>query len=227
MGTSTVVALIGETIAAGSPGPTLVLDQCGSRWGSLARRLLGQRAGLSGERAHAMLRQGIPAVQVYASAPATSAGAAVVTDGAAYTPTAEMFRLAHTACGATVIDGGSVDLTVAVRLDLSPVVVLVGRADVIGAEAVCAALGFLSRYTRARPVVVLSSPTAANQRRVHAARKLVATTGVAHLVSLPFDARLTAATPLRLDQVGKTTASACLRMVTGIGQTQEVLGYVR
>lgn len=174
-----------------------------------------------------MLHQGIPVPHVLAAAPTTSAGAAVVTDGSGYTPAAELFRLSQTACGTMIVDAGAVNMVLAVQLSLQPVVVLVGRADIVGAEAACAAVGFLSHYTNIRPVVVLSSPAPVDQRRVNAARKLVATTGVAHLVHLPFDARLAASTAMRLDRVGKTTASACLRLVSAIAQTQEVLGYVR
>jgi hypothetical protein len=227
VGTSTVAALVGETIAAGSPGPTMLLDQCGSVWGSLARRLLGQRGGLPGQQANSMLRQGIPAPRVLGAAPTTSAGSAVLADGAVYTPMPSLFGLIDTTCGAMVVDGGLANPVLTARLDVHPVVVLVGRADVVGAEAVCAALGFLARRTTVRPVVVLSSPAPADGRRIQAASRLVATTGVPHLVHLPYDKRLAAATPLPLDRTSKTTAAACLRMVTAIGKTQEVLGYVR
>lgn len=227
VGTSTVTALITETIATGSPGPTLTLDQCGSLWGSLTRQLLGQRGGLPGDQARAMLRRGIPASHVFEAAPTTSAGAGVMTDGAAYTPLTELFRLVYTTSGTMVVDAGLVNILVTVRLSVLPVVVLVGRADVIGAEAVCSALGFLSRHVNLRPVVVLASPAPRDRRRMEAARKLVATTGVAHLISLPFDARLAAASTVALDQVDKTTAAACVRLVAAIGKTQEVLGYVR
>lgn len=227
VGTSTVAALIGETLAAGSPGPTMLLDQCGSTWGSLSRRLLGQRGGLPGDQARSMLRQGIPGPRVLGAAPTSSAGAAVLADGAAYAPLRELFGLVQTACGAMVIDGGSVNLVLAARRDVHPVLVVIGRADVIGAEAVCAALGFVSRYTTAPPVVVLSSPTPGHRRHAQAARKLVATTGVVHLVDLPYDPQLATATALRLDRACKATASTCLRVITAIRKTQEVSDHGR
>jgi hypothetical protein len=231
VGTSTVTALVGETIAAGSPGPTLVVDQCGSLWGSLPRRLLGQRGGLSGEQARSMLQHGIGSRRVLGAAPRTSAGAAVFADGAMYTPVWDFAGLARTPYGSLVVDGGLVNLMLTARLDLDPVVVVVGRADDLGAEAVCAALGFLSGVTTqpgARPpVVVLASPAPVDRRRVQAAHKLVVTTGVAQVVHVPYDARLATATALRLDQVGRATATACLRMVAAIGTTQEVLGDAR
>ncbi|WP_223199639.1 hypothetical protein, partial [Solihabitans fulvus] len=103
---------------------------------------------------------------------------------------------------------------------------LVGRADLVGAEAVCAAVGFLRRRTPIRPVVVLSATTPTSRRHRHAAHTLVATTGVAHIVHLPHDPRLAAGPPLRLHQVRAATARACLQVLTAIRTTQEVLGYV-
>lgn len=224
VGTSTIAALVAETIAAGSPGPTMLLDQSGSSWGSLARRLLGQRGGLSGEHARSLLQQGFHGRQVLSRAPTTSAGAAVVADCAAYTPVRELIGLVQTANGTMIVDGGPTNLMLTARLDVHTIVVLVGRADVIGAEAVCAAVGFLSRHIPVHPVVVLSSTAPINRRRVEAARKLVATTGVPHLVIFPFDTYLAATAPLRLD---KAVSTACLRLVAAIGKTQEVLGHVR
>ncbi|KAA2242167.1 hypothetical protein F0L68_41435, partial [Solihabitans fulvus] len=134
LGTSLVTALVGETVAAASPGPTVLVDQGGSPWGALTRRLLGQRGGLPANYAQSLLHQGIPAPQVLGSAPTSSAGAAVVADTAGYTPLREVFRLAQTLCGGLVVDAGRVDAHLTAQLDdLHPVVVLVGRAGLVGA----------------------------------------------------------------------------------------------
>ncbi len=228
VGTSTVTALIGELIAAASPGPTAFVDQSGTGWGSMMRRLVGQRAGLNAQHAVALLRQRTPAPHILAAAPTTSAGAALLDDSAGYTPLRALFALIQTMRGALVVDGGRADALLVARLDVRPVVVLVGRADVIGAEAVCATLGFLAqRAPPVQPVVVLCSTSPNDRRRIQAATKLVATTGISHLVHLPHDARLATGQPLRLDQVGKSTAVAALAVVSRIGKTQEVLHLVR
>lgn len=228
VGTSLVTALLTETLAAGSPGPTLVVDQCGSPWGSLTRRLLGQRGGLAGSLALTQLQQGLAARRVLGAAPSTSAGAAVVQDAPAFTPLPRLFGLVKTTSGAMTVDAGRTDTVLTARLEPHPVLVLVGRADVVGAEAVCAALGFLHQRATlpVRPVVVLSSTTAASRRGVEAAKKLVATTGVPYLIHLPFDAGLALGQTWRLDQFAKPTALACLRLVTAVAKTQEVMGYV-
>jgi hypothetical protein len=218
VGTSTVAALIGEILAAGSPGPTVIVDQCGTPAGGLIRRLVGQRAGWNAHQAVAGLG-GLDA------APRTSAGAVLVDDGRGYTPLGVLLRLVWTAGGALVVDGGPADAVLVARLDIRPVVVVVGRADVIGAEAVCAALGFLHRSTSVPPVVVLSSTAPGDRRRVQAATKLVAATGTDHVVHLPHDPRLAQGRPLRLDRLGTSTASAGLAVVSRIGKTQEVLGH--
>jgi hypothetical protein len=228
VGTSTVTALIGELLAAASPGPTALVDQSGTGWGSMLRRLVGQRAGLDAQHAAAQLRHGAPPPHILSAAPVTSAGAALLDDSNRYTALDALLGLVATSRGALVVDGGLADLVLAARLDIRPVVVLVGRADVIGAEAVCAALGFLHRHpTPVQPVVVLCSTASTDRRRIQAATKLVATTGISHLVHLPYDARLAHGQPLRLDQVGKTTAAAALAVVSRIGKTQEVLHLVR
>jgi hypothetical protein len=228
VGTSTVTALIGELIAAASTGPTAIVDQSGAGWGSMTRRLVGQRAGLDARCAATLRRNGTAPAQILGAAPATSAGAALFDDSRSYTPLAALFALVQTVRGALIVDGGRVDGVLAARLDIGPVVVLVGRADVIGAEAVCATLGFLQRHpTQVQPVVVLSSTASTDRRRIQAATKLVATAGVSHLVHLPYDARLASGQPLRLDQVGTTTAAAGLSVVSRIGKTQEVLHLVR
>lgn len=228
VGTSTVTALLAELVAAASPGPTVLLDQSGTGWGQVSRRLVGQRAGLDAQHAAAQLRRGAFPPHILGAAPTTSAGVALFDDSARYTSLSELFGLVATACGALVVDAGRVDAVLAARLDIRPVVVVVGRADVIGAEAVCAALGFLHQHpTPVQPVVVLCSTASTDRRRIQAATKLVATTGIPHLVHLPYDARLASGQPLRLDQVGKTTAAAALAVVSRIGKTQEVLHFVR
>lgn len=228
VGTSTVTALLGELIAAASPGPTVIVDQCGAGWGQVIRRLVGQRAGLDAQHAAAQLRHGTAAPHILSAAPVTSAGATLLEDSTRYTALGVLLGLVATSRGALVVDGGRVNGVLAARLDIRPVVVVVGRADVIGAEAVCAALGFLHRHpTPVQPVVVLCSTASTDRRRIQAATKLVATTGISHLVHLPYDARLASGQPLRLDQVGKTTAAAALAVVSRIGKTQEVLHLVR
>jgi MinD-like ATPase involved in chromosome partitioning or flagellar assembly len=229
VGTSTVTALLADTIAAASPGPTVVLDQCGSPWGSLPRRLLGQRGGMAAEQAAGLLANGMSALRVLRAAPSTSAGAAVLTDPG-YVPLRDVFRSVATVCGALLVDAGPVNLVLTARLDLRPVLVLVGRADVIGAEAVCAALGYLTHYAPGlHPVVVLTSSTGStDRRRVHAATKLVAATGVPTPIELPFDPRLASGQPVHLDRLARPTVTACLRLVRGIATThQEVSGYGR
>lgn len=222
VGVSTVTALIGEIIAAASPGTTVLVDQCGTGWGSLARRLVGQRAGLPGEVAVRMLREGAHPARVLEATNSTSAGAHLIDDGPGYSPVRELFRLAYNTCGALAVDGGRVDHILAARgAEIGAGVILVGRADVIGAEAVCAALMFLRQRLPIEPVVVLSSTSPTDRRRVQAATKLVATAGVTRLVHLPHDARLADGRPLRLDQVGKTTAATGLQVVAHLGRSQE------
>jgi hypothetical protein len=230
VGVSTVTALVADTLAAGSPGPTVVLDQSGSPWGSLTRRLLGERGGLPAGQARDLLARGLPPTRVLATAPTSLAGAAILSDPPGYTPIREIGRLAQTACGALVIDSGTVDLVTATRQDLRPLLVLVGRADTIGAEAVCAAAGFLRHYGNPpgsppaiqqqigppRLLVVLVCAAPADRRRVQAASRLVRAADLPDPVVLPFDPRLTAGQVLRLDQVARATADACLHLVRGI-----------
>ncbi|GAB3448917.1 hypothetical protein GCM10027436_42840 [Actinophytocola sediminis] len=229
VGTSTVTALLAELIAAASPGPTIAVDQCGTAWGSLTRRLVGQQVGLRAGLARTLLGEHVDPREVISMAPTTSAGAALIDDRAGYTSLHELLRLISVTSGAMTVDAGRVDNVFAARLDLQPVVVVVGRADVIGAEAACAAVTFLRELaTRARlpaePVVVLSSVGATGssteRRRSQAATTLVAATGISHLVHLPHDPRLAAGQPLRLDQVGKSTAIAGMRMASVVGRIQ-------
>ncbi|MFL6125483.1 hypothetical protein [Actinophytocola sp.] len=229
VGTSTVTALLGEMVAASSPGPTVIADQCGAAWNALVRRLVGEQAGMPAAQVADMLGYGASAEQIRAVAPTTSAGAVLIDDGHGYHRLGDIARLARTTCGTLVVDGGRVDGVFTARLDIRPVVVVVGRADVIGAEAVCAAVELLHRTAPGvEPVVVLSSVTttgatpsslpsaAAARRRVQAATTLVTAAGITHLVHLPHDARLASGQPLRLNQVGKSTALAGLRLLSRI-----------
>jgi hypothetical protein len=224
VGTSTVAALLGELIAAASPGPTVVADQCGMVWNGLARRMVGQLEGMPAAQAGHMLELGATGPQVVGIAPKTSAGAALVEDGRGYTALQDITGLTHVSNGTLVIDGGRADHVFAARLDIQPVVIIVGRADVIGAEAVCAALALLHGKQLTPPIVVLSSvassSSAAVRRRAQAAAKLVAAAGITHLVHLPHDARLASGKPLRLDQVGKSTATAGMQLLTRVGNLQ-------
>lgn len=229
VGTSTVTALLAEMTAAVSPGPTIAVDQCGTVWGSLTRRLVGQQAGLRAELARTLLAEQVDPHEVASMAPTTSAGAALIDDRAGYTPLHDLLRLVSVTSGAMIVDAGRVDSVFAARLVLQPVVVVVGRADVIGAEATCAAVTFLrEQTTRARlpaqPIVVLSSAggtgSSTERRRSQAAATLVTATGIDHLVHLPHDPRLATGRPLRLDQVGKSTAIAGIRMASAIGRIQ-------
>jgi hypothetical protein len=224
VGTSTVTALLGELIAAASPGPTVIADQCGMVWNSLARRMVGELAGMPAAQAGHMLELGATGPQVVGIAPRTSAGAALVDDGRGYTALQDITGLAHVPNGTLVIDGGRADHVFVARLDVQPVVIIVGRADVIGAEAVCAALALLQGKQQAVPIVVLSSvntsSSAAARRRAQAATKLVAAAGITHLVYLPHDARLASGKSLRLDQVGKSTAIAGMQLLTRVGNLQ-------
>jgi hypothetical protein len=224
VGTSTVTALLGELIAATSPGPTVVADQCGTVWNGLARRMVGELGGMPATQAGHMLKLGASGPQVVGIAPKTSAGAALIEDGRGYTALQDIAGLTHVPNGALVIDGGRADHVFGARLDIQPIVIIVGRADVIGAEAVCAALTLLHGKQTVSPVVVLSSvatsSSATGRRRAQAAAKLVAAAGITHLVHLPHDARLASGKPLRLDQVGKPTATAGMRLLTHVANLQ-------
>jgi hypothetical protein len=233
VGTSTVTALLGEVIAASSPGPTVIADQCGAAWNALARRLvgdIGEQAGMPAAQVADLLASGATTEQIRAVSPTTSAGAVLLEDGRGYHPLRDLARLAHTTSGTLVVDAGRVDGVFTARLDIRPVVVVVGRADVIGAEAVCAAVDLLHRTAPwVQPVVVLSSvaattatppsmlSAAAVRRRVQAATTLVTAAGITHLVHLPHDPRLASGQPLRLNQVGKSTALAGLRLLSRVG----------
>jgi MinD-like ATPase involved in chromosome partitioning or flagellar assembly len=225
VGTSTVTALLGELIAASSPGPTVVADQCGAAWNALVRRLVGEQAGMPAAQVGDMFELGASASQIASVAPKTSAGAALIEDGRGYRPLHDITKLAHTTCGALVVDAGRADGLFAARLDIRPVAVVVGRADVVGAEAVCAAVNLLRESAiPVEPVVVLSSAATTSsgteRRRVQAATTLVTAAGITHLVHLPHDARLASGQPLRLDQVGKSTAIAGMRLLSRIGTIQ-------
>lgn len=224
VGTSTVTALLGEMIAAASPGPTVVADQCGTVWNSLARRMVGQLGGMPAAQVGHMLKLGATGPQIAGIAPKTSAGAALVEDARGYTALQDIAGLTNVPNGTLVIDGGRADPVLAARLDIQPVVIIVGRADVIGAEAVCAAYNLLHDKQQTQPIVVLSSvatsSSATARRRARAAAKLVAAAGITQLVHLPHDARLASGQPLRLDQVGKSTATAGMQLLTRVGSLQ-------
>ncbi|MGH3625452.1 MAG: hypothetical protein ACRDQ5_27355 [Sciscionella sp.] len=211
VGTSTTAALVAETIAAGSCGPTVLLDQCGSPWASVSRRVFGERAGLDGAQVAQAMRSGITPLRLLATAPTSSAGAAVVADPAVRTPLRELGRLVAVSNGSLVVDAGRVDLLLTARLELHPVVVAVGRTDVAGAEALCAALAWL-RGRGVTPVVVLDTTMPGEQRRRTAARTLLSTAG-ADAVAIPHDPRLAHGGELRLDRLATATASALLQLL--------------
>ncbi len=220
VGVSVVTALVGELYAAASPGPTVIADQCGMAWNTLVRRLLGEPGGMPAAQVGDMFERGATGGQIAGIAPRTSAGAALVDDSRGFTSLHNVVRLVDTANGTLVVDAGRVDRVFAVRLDVRSVAVIVGRADMKGAEAVCASLELLRKNWQTVPIVVLSSVTsssAALRRRVHAASRLVAAAGVSHLVHLPHDVGLASGQPFRLDQVAKSTAIAGLRLASQIG----------
>jgi hypothetical protein len=229
VGTSTTCALIAETVAAASPGPTVLLNQSGHTGNTAIRRLVAQQAGLDGHRAVSALRQGTPATQVLRSTPTSSAGAHLVDDGPGYTNLRGLLDLVRVICGGLVIDGGRVDLATLPRLnDARAVMVLIGRADVAGAEAVCAALRFLhQRPTPIHPIVVLSSTTSTRRTTVRAALKLVGSVTPGRPNHLPFDTSLTTSAALRLDQIGKPIVRATLDITTQVGHLHEAGGHGR
>lgn len=223
VGTSIVTALLAETIAAASPGPTVAVDQSGTPWGSLSRRLLDERGGFPAYHVQRLLGSRTAPGRILEAVPTSSAGAAVIDDGPAYTPLPALFRLVQAVCGVMVSDNGRVDVVLPARLDVGPLLVVVGRADTVGAEAVCAALRFLHgrRALAAPPLVVLTSPAPPDRRRVHAARTLVRASGLAPTqVYLPYDAQLAAGQLRRLDQAAKATARAGGQLLAGIIRTR-------
>ncbi len=228
-GTTTVTALLADTAAAASHAPAIAVDQSGLPWAAtLAMRLLGERAGLPAAAARRLIDQGAATAQARAGAPCSGAGTMVVDDVDGYTPLPVLIALAAEPSGTTVVDGGRVDLALAVRLaEAQWPLILVGRADLAGAQAVCAALTFLQRRLPAPPLVVLSSTAPSDRRRIYAARTLVRAAGVTTLVHLPFDATLASGQALRLDQVGRSTAGACLQLVERVGTPGEVGDPVR
>lgn len=224
VGTSATAAVVAETLAAASPGPTVLLDQSGSPWGDVTRRALGQRTGLPARSAMTHLEQGHPPSRILQSAPTTAAGAMVLLDDAeASCPLRDLRILVAAACGALVVDGGRVDPWLLQRLDLHvvrPILVLVGRADLAGAETTCAALSWLRRSAPIAPVVVLSCTTPTDKKRVASATRLVATV-TPNVTHLPFDHQLSHGQPVRLDTVHANTAQAVAEIVTAIRHAQE------
>ncbi|WP_189061570.1 hypothetical protein [Longimycelium tulufanense] len=228
VGTSTVAALLAETFAAGAPSgaSTVLLDQCGTPWGPVSRRVLGQRGGLSGRTAAALLQQGVHPLRVLRGAPVSPAGAAVVVEDGEASPLRDMRRLVQTVCGGLVVDAGCINPWVVQRVAdpaaARPVLVLVGRADVPGAETVCASLAWLRRSLPGPPIVVLVSTAPPERGQVAAAQRLVRTVVPAdRVVHLPFDARLAHGQDIRLDKVGKTTAMAVPQLLRAIRLVQE------
>ena len=216
VGTSTVAALVGEAVAAGSVGNTVLVDQCGAMSGSLARRLVGERQTIDAMR----LTTGQPAGDLRA-VPRTAAGAHLVDDSAGYVGIDRLVPVLLRPGGALVLDAGRVGLVLAAQLGLRPVVIVVGRADVLGAEAVCAALSFLrGRLIRVEPIVVLSS-CATKARRARGARRLVIAAGARQVVDLPFDERLVDGQLIWLDRLGRSTVAA---VVTVLAAIREVVG---
>lgn len=227
-GTTTVTALLGETIAAGSPSSTVLLDQSGDPWGSLSRRLLGQRTGLTGPQVLRSLNSGIPALQLLRAAPTTSAGAAVILDGADTVPLVELRRLVQSTSAAMLVDAGRIEPRFAGKLGNHPIVLVIGRTDVVGAEAVCAAVRWIQGFGPIQPVVVLSSTTPTDQGRVTATRKFVGTiVDAARIIHLPFDEHLAHSQDIRLDRLNKTTVRAVLHLVSAIREAQEGIRHAR
>ncbi|MFD4249146.1 hypothetical protein ACFWQL_05345 [Amycolatopsis thermoflava] len=216
-GATTVAALLAETCAAARVGGVLAVDQ--SRLpcsGGLGLRLLGEPVDFPAPSLATAVHNG-------QAPPMSPAGAVVVTDVQGYTPLARLLSEVPGQVAVTVTDFGHVDLAVAAQLAETPYrPVLVGRADVAGAQAVCAALVFL----RVRPVVVLSSTAHSNRRRVRAALTLVRSAGVQALVHLPFDAALASGMAVHLDQIGRTTIRACLQLAARVGTPGEVGNHV-
>lgn len=223
VGTSTVCALVGEVLAAASPGPTVLVNHSGHAGSSAIRRLIGQEAGLPAQHVLNARRRGTAAAQVLRSAATSSAGAFLVDDAGKFTALRGLFDLVRTTCGGFVVDAGRVDVTTLLSVqEVRAVPVLVGRADVLGAEAVCAALRFLQHRPRpVRPVVVLSSTATVGRRRLRAALTLVRAANPACLVHLPFDARLGASAALRLDRVSGASVRAALEIATQVGRFHE------
>jgi len=223
VGTSLVAALLAEAIAAASPGPTVAVDQSGAPWGAMTRRLLSERAGMPGQTVQQLLGQRHAAGRIGEALPTSPAGAGVVADAWAYTPIRTLFTLAAATCGALVCDSGRVDVVLPARMDPVPLLVLVGRADVVGAEAMCAVLSFLRGLRQAvpAPVVVLSSTAPSNPRKVRAARRLVRASGLgAPLIHLPYDERMAAAQPLPLDELPKPVISACVQLLRAVARNR-------
>lgn len=222
VGTSLLTALLVEALAASSPWPTLALEQSGTPLGTMSRYLVGQPAGTAAPvfAHHAHARGGVHAV---IDAVSTSAGALVVDDRCGYTPTSVVTDLVR-AGGACVVDAGRVELSLLARAAEVgiAIVVVVGRADLRGAEAVCAQLALLRRGRHpVQPLVVLSSCRPIRRRQVAAAATLVRTAGITEPVHLPHDRGLTACTALRLDRIRTATAAAVLDLITRIAHRQE------
>jgi Mrp family chromosome partitioning ATPase len=220
VGTTTLTALLAETLAAASPWPTLAVDQSGTPLAALSRRLLGQPAGIAAPvLAHqAHTRGGLHALRDTVSSPA---GALLVDDRRGYTPLGLITGLISNG-GTCVIDAGRTDPTVTARAgETAAHTILTGRGDLAGAEAVCAQLALL-RHTRTpvHPIVALTS-TSPGRRRVAAAMTLVRSAGVTDLVHLPYDHRHHRRDTLRLEHTPRRTLVRVLQLLAHITRRQE------
>lgn len=218
VGASTTAALLAETVAAGSIGPTALLDQCGCRWGAVRARVLGEHAGLDAAAAVHGMRRGAHPARMARCAPHTSGGAAVVDDAEIRTPVEEIGRLTAVGNGTLIVDAGRVDLLLTARMRLRPVVVLVARADLRSAEAACAALAWFRRTAAAEPVLLLDTVTANRPRQVAAARRLLGSAGPRAAV-LPFDKHLAHGRELQMPRLGTPTVTGLLGLLSTIAST--------
>lgn len=214
VGTTTVASMLGETFAACSAGPTVVVDQCGSPRGSLSRRLLGHRREWTTWEATRHAREGAVTARIAGAAPTSHSGAVVLADHG-HMPLRTLMNLVYAPCGVLVLDGGQLSTMLVAHLDLPVALVLVGRADVIGAEAVCAALGLLADHDHPWPCVVLADTTR-RRRQVQAARALLTASGPVHHVALPNDPVLASGHPLHFNRLGRASSAVCLWLVTSI-----------
>lgn len=222
VGTSTVCALVAETIAAGSPGPTVLLDQSLTPWGDVTRRLLGQRAGLGAPAALERLHRERPE-SIVRSSPMSSAGAAVLLDSTTPSLLRDLRILVTKPGGALLVDGGRLDPELLRRLDVPavrPVVVVVGRADRAAAETTLAGVAWLRGVAPVEPLVVLSATAPVKTAAAAGAVRMARAAGH-NVVYLPFDGRLAHGQDLTLHKVGKSTAEVVPQIITGIQAIQE------
>ncbi len=225
VGVSTVTALLAETTAASGSGPVVALDQCGSQWGALSRRLLDQRGGMPAEHADQLVGSGVHPEQVRAQAPRTSAGTILISDTDSYTPLNRLAWLVRMTGGLLVVDGGRVDALGLARIGPGVTPVVLGRPDLPGAEAICAAVTRLRSHHPLPPAVVIVATAPVDPRRQRAARRLLHAAGIPYPIAVDFDPRLAGGRSIRLDAVGKTTAGACVRLATHLARPLEAYGH--